>query len=109
MATVFFQEGSQYIPHTGKLTTRAVLSAAKRAGNGRYAIIWWQTEKPDIYERMVREFTPVDKMVPGETYVWIDKAGVNLKIDLRGTGELRHLNHNRLISSIAVVKDSQDD
>lgn len=109
MATVFLQEGNQYVPHTGRLTTRAVLSAAKRVGNGRYATIWWQTEKPDVYERMAREFIPVDEMVPGETYVWIAKAGVNLKIDLRGTGELRHLNRDRLISSFAVEKDGQDD
>lgn len=103
MSKVYFQEGIRYIPHHGRETTRSILSAAKRAGNGRYAIIWMETEEPDVYERMIREFAQADTIQPGETYLYV--KGTRLKIDLRGTGEVRFLYRDRLISSTAVVKD----
>ena len=93
MNRIYLQSGHEYIEFKGRDTTRAILSAAKRLSyDGRPAIIWQETDCPDIYERMGRAFTHVDSIQPGETYLYVQ--GVRFLVDLRSTGEKRLLQFN---------------
>ena len=94
MNRIYLQSGPDYIKFNGRETTRAILSSAKRLSyNDSPAIIWQETDTPDIYERMGRDFTHTDSIEPGETYLYVQ--GVRFLLSLRPTGEKRYLNCDR--------------
>ena len=85
---IIFQVGHKFYQHQGKMTSRAIMSAAQRLS--KTTIIWREVE-PGIYERQGIRYEEDTSTLPGNTYVYLRKR---YRIDLAGCGEKKVLEFN---------------
>lgn len=85
---IIFQVGHRFYQHQGKMTSRAIMSAARRLSKN--TTIWREVE-PGIYERQGIRYEEDSTTIPGNTYVYLRKR---YRMDLSGNGEKKVLEFN---------------